>query len=167
MTHAITSVEVKTEPGAAYGSGTMQVAARVTRPLPSNAPLSLYKPIVLIVDDDEQLRASLVRMLAECDLAAVGATSSIDALEVLQHSHVDIVVSDQFTWGMDGVSLLSTVRRRWPLVQRILFTTDASPDILLDAINRAGVHKVLLKTMHAVQIRDEIEGVALDVLRQR
>ena len=68
---------------------------------------------------------------------------------------------------MDGVSLLSTVRRRWPHVQRILFTADASPDIMLDAVNRAGVHKVLLKTMHAVQIRDEIEGVALDVLRRR
>jgi DNA-binding NtrC family response regulator len=167
MTHAITSTEVKTEPGVQYGSGTMQVAARVTRTPPSNAPLSLYKPIVLIVDDDEQLRASLVRMLDECDLAAVGATSSINALEVLQHSPVDIVVSDQFTWGMDGVSLLSTVRRRWPRVQRILFTSDASPDIMLDAINRAGVHKVLLKTMHAVQIRDEIESVALDVLRRR
>ena len=38
---------------------------------------------------------------------------------------------------------------------------------LIDAVNRAGVHNVLLKNMHAVQIRDEIEGVALDALRQR
>lgn len=167
MAHAIRSVGVTTELGAQPGSATMQVAERVTRTLSSNAPLSLHKPVVLIVDDDEALRESLVRMLDECDLAAVGATNSINALEVLQHSHVDIVVSDQHIWGMDGVSLLSVVRRRWPLVQRVLFTADVSSDIMLDAINRAGVHKVLLKTMHAVQIRDEIEGVALDVLRRR
>lgn len=67
---------------------------------------------------------------------------------------------------MDGVSLLSTVRQRWPLVQRIMFTADAAPDIMIDAVNRAGVHKVLLKTMHAVQIRDAIEGVALDTIRR-
>ena len=167
MAHSTTSTESNTEPSALRSSGTMQVADRVKRTLPSKAPRPPYQPVVLVVDDDEALRESLVRMLAECDLAAVGATSSIDALEVLQHSRVDIVVSDQFIWGMDGVSLLSTVRRRWPLVQRILFTADASPDVMLGAVNRAGVHKVLLKTMHAVQIRDEIEGVALDVLRQR
>ena len=124
-------------------------------------------PVVLVVDDDPALRESLVRMLAECDLMAVGATSSLNALEILQHSRVDVVVSDQFTWGIDGVSLLSAVRERWPHVLRILFIADAAPDVLINAVNRAGVHKVLLKSMHAVKIRDEIEGVALDALRRR
>ena len=158
-----TSIHIKTEPPSQRCSGTILSAKPVRSPIVGTTE----KPIVLIVDDDEALRESLVRLLAECDLSAVGATSSLHALEVLQHSHVDIVVADQFTWGMDGISLLSAVRQRWPHVQRILFTADASPDIMLAAVNRGGVHKLLLKTMHAVQIRDEIEGVALDVLRLR
>ena len=168
MPHApTTSIQFKVEPDAPRSSGTTLVAERVGRTEPPNAHSASDKPIVLIVDDDQDLRESLVRMLAECDLLAVGATSTLNALEILQHSRVDIVVSDQFTWGMDGVSLLSTVRQRWPLVQRILFTADAAPDIIIDAVNRAGVHKVLLKTMHAVQIRDAIEEVALDTIRRR
>ncbi len=169
MARMTTSIEFKAEPGAQRSSSVMQVmqvAHSIERVLPSKAPLPTQRPLVLIVDDDDELRESLVRMLAECDLEAVGAKSSIDALEILQHSSIDIIVAEQFLWGMDGVSLLSTVRRRWPLVQRVLFTADASPDILLGAVNRAGVHKVLLKTMHAVQIRDEIEAVAIDVLRR-
>ena len=165
MAHArTTSIQFKTDPDSQRSSGTMRSAARVGQTVPPSSAAD--KPVVLVVDDDQALRESLVRMLAECDLTAVGATSSLNALEILQHSRVDIVVSDQFTWGMDGVSLLSAVRQRWPHVQRILFMSHPSPDILLDAVNRGGVHKVLLKTMHAVQIRDEIEGVALDALRR-
>lgn len=154
-------------PDAHCSSGAMLVADRVGRDLASDARIASPRPIVLIVDDDVDLRESLVRMLAECDLAAIGATCSLNALEVLQQLHVDVVVSDQFTWGIDGVGLLSEVRQRWPHVQRILFTADAAPDIVVEAVNRGGVHKVLLKSMHAVKIRDEIEGVALDALRRR
>jgi DNA-binding NtrC family response regulator len=167
MGHApTTSIQFKTEPSTQHSSGTMRVAERVERSRLPNTRSTPDKPVVLVVDDDEELRESLVRMLAECDLTAIGATSSLNALEILQHSRVDIVVSDQFTWGIDGVSLLSTVRRRWPLVQRILFVADVAADLMVDAVNRGGVHKVLLKNMHAVQIRDEIEEVALDAIRR-
>lgn len=148
-------------------SGAMLVADRVGRDLAPDVRMTSPRPIVLVVDDDLDLRESLVRMLAECDLTAIGATCSLNALEVLQQRHVDVVVSDQFTWGIDGVGLLSEVRERWPHVQRILFTADAAPDIVVEAVNRGGVHKVLLKRMHAVKIRDEIESVALDALRRR
>jgi CheY-like chemotaxis protein len=168
MIHARTTpIQFEFELDEQRSSGTTAIAARVGQTFPPHSYQMPDKPVVLIVDDDQDLRESLVRMLAECDLSAVGATSSLKALEILQHSHVDIVVADQFTWGIDGVSLLSTVRQRWPQVRRVLFTADASPDIMLAAVNRGGVHKVLLKTMHAVQIRDEIEGVALDAIRCR
>ncbi len=161
-----TSIQCKAELSTGHRSGTMPVAERSERTAQLGVRGAPDKPVVLVVDDDQDLRESLVRMLAECDLLAVGATSSLNALEILQHSRVDIVVSDQFTWGVDGVTLLSTVRQRWPLVQRILFISEAAPDIMLDAINRGGVHKVLLKNMHAVQIRDEIERTALDAIRR-
>ncbi|HEY5376039.1 MAG TPA: response regulator [Polyangiaceae bacterium] len=161
------STQSKMGPDEQRSSGAMPVANSLERNSEPNARVAPHSPVVLVVDDDVALRESLVRMLAECDLTAVGAASSLNALEILQHSRVDVVVSEHFTWGIDGVSLLSEVRQRWPHVLRILFTADAAPDIVVDAVNRAGVHKVLRKNMHAVQIRDEIEGVALDALRRR
>ena len=104
-------------------------------------------------------------MLAECDLVVIEAANSLDALTQLQRATIDVVVADQSTWGIDGVSLLSTVRDRWPAIQRVLLLADAAPDIMVQAVNRAGIHKVVLKTMHALQIRDEIERVAFDALK--
>jgi CheY-like chemotaxis protein len=161
------SIQFKVDPEEQCSSGAILAADRGERNLEPNTLGASESPVVLVVDDNVELRESLVRMLAECDLTAVGAGSSLNALEILEHSRVDVVVSDHFIWGIDGVGLLSAVRQRWPHVQRILFTADAAPDVVVDAVNRAGVHKVLLRNMHAVQIRDEIEGVALDALRRR
>jgi DNA-binding NtrC family response regulator len=161
------SIQFKSDSEQHCSSGAVRVADRAERGLEPNVRGEPRSPVVLVVDNDEKLRESLVRLLAESDLTAVGAASSFDALEILAHSHVDVVVSDHFIWGIDGVGLLSVVRERWPYVQRILFTADAAPDVVIDAVNRAGVHKVLLKNMHAVQIRDEIESVAIEALRGR
>lgn len=130
-----------------------------------------YRPVigalVLVVDADDALRESLVRVLAECDMTALGAASRLEALDILRRTQVDVIVADQFIRGLDGVALLSDVRQRWPHVRRILFMGDPAADIVLDAVNRAGVHKVLLRNMHAVRIRDEIESVGLAALRER
>ena len=161
------SIQFKADSEQHCSSGAVRVTDRAQQSSESNVRGEPESPVVLVVDNDGKLRESLVRLLAESDLTAVGAASSLDALEILEHSPVDVVVSDHFIWGIDGVGLLSAVRERWPHVQRILFTADPAPDVVIDAVNRAGVHKVLLKNMHAVQIRDEIEGVAIDALRAR
>jgi DNA-binding NtrC family response regulator len=160
------SIQFKADSEKQSGSSTMLTAERVEC-VEQSVRGEPESPVVLVVDDDAELRESLVRLLAECDLTAVGAAGSREALKILERSRVDVVVSDHFVWGIDGVGLLGAIRERWPHVQRVLFTADAAPDVLIDAVNRAGVHKVLLKNMHAVQIRDEIERVALDALRQR
>ena len=85
----------------------------------------------------------------------------------MQEQHVDVVVSDHFMPGMDGVRLLESVRQRWPHCTRILFTAHPSSDIVLEAVNRGGVHKVLVKNMHPVAIRDEIARAAEQAFRSR
>jgi CheY-like chemotaxis protein len=124
-------------------------------------------PVVLLVDDEPSLRASLVRVLSESDVSTLAAKSSLHALQILQEQHVDVVVSDHFMPGMDGVRLLESVRQRWPHCTRILFTAHPSSDIVLEAVNRGGVHKVLVKNQHPVAIRDEIARAAQAAFRSR
>jgi two-component system cell cycle sensor histidine kinase/response regulator CckA len=135
-------------------------APRQGKPLPA-------QPVVLLVDDEPNLRSSLARVLEECEVSTLGAKSSLHALQILQEQHVDVIVSDQFMPGMDGVRLLESVRQRWPHCTRILFTAHPSSDIVLEAINRGGVHKVLVKSMHPVAIRDEIAKAARAAQRAR
>jgi CheY-like chemotaxis protein len=128
---------------------------------PSAGRLISKQPIVLIVDDDEALREAFARVIEECEFQALRAKSGLHALQVLEQQHVDVIICDQFMPGMDGVQLLELVRERYPYQMRILFTAFPSSDIVLEAVNRGGVHKVLVKGMHAVAIRDEIERAVL------
>jgi CheY-like chemotaxis protein len=135
---------------------------RVTAGAPPTAGrLASTSPIVLIVDDDDALREAFGRVIEECEFKALRAKSGLHALQLLEQQHVDVVICDQFMPGMDGVQLLELVRERFPHLTRILFTAFPSSDIVLDAVNRGGVHKVLVKSMHAVAIRDEIERAVL------
>ncbi|HLV65392.1 MAG TPA: response regulator [Polyangiaceae bacterium] len=144
---------------------THAVEKSLAGPLPST--VSPESPVVLLVDDEPALRSSLTRLLSECDVSTLTAKSSLHALQVLGEQHVDVVVSDQFMPGMDGVRLLETIRERFPRCARILFTAHPSSDIVLEAVNRGGVHKVLVKSMHPVAIRDEIARAAEDAFRAR
>ena len=124
------------------------------------------RAVVLVIDDDPEIRASMRRLLAECDLVTLTAQSGLHALQILQERRVDAVVVDQLMPGMSGVQLLGMIRERWPNTARVLFTGNASPAVVLEAVNQAGAHKVLVKSMHALEIRNEIEASALVAARR-
>ncbi|MET0792611.1 MAG: response regulator, partial [Polyangiaceae bacterium] len=134
-----------------------------SRPQPRSA--SSNRPVSLIVDDNDAFRESLGRVLSECDMQPLLAKNGLQALQILDQQQVDVVIADQILPGMDGLSLLDTVRTRWPHCQRVLLTGYASPDVVIAAVNRCGVSKVLIKSMHPILIRDEIERVCLEVPR--
>lgn len=127
---------------------------------PAREPLP-EQPVVLVVDDSAEVRDLLLRVLSESDLILLGAKSGLHALQVLEQRHVDLVVADQIMPGLDGVQLLEAVRARWPQCQRVLLTAHATSDVVVAAVNRGGVTKVLTKSMHPVSLRDEIESASL------
>jgi hypothetical protein len=54
--------------------------------------------------------------------------------------------------------LLQSVRYHWPHVARVLISEALTLDVLVRAVNQCGVHRVLSKQMHPVELRDELEG---------
>ncbi|HEX2672840.1 MAG TPA: ATP-binding protein [Polyangiaceae bacterium] len=125
------------------------------------------RPVVLVVDDDAALRDSLMRVLAELEVDALGARSAREALRVLEQRPVDVLVSEQFVDGVDATPLLEEVRHRFPDTARALLSAHHSPDLLAAAVNRARVSKILRKNMHPLTIREEIASLALEVVRKR
>ncbi|HET9515086.1 MAG TPA: response regulator [Gemmatimonadales bacterium] len=63
------------------------------------------RPIVLVVDDDPQVRAITVRALADGGFATLEATNAVDALAVLQDPtapDIRLVITDVVMPGMAG-----------------------------------------------------------------
>jgi CheY-like chemotaxis protein len=125
------------------------------------------RPVVVVVDDDPDIRESFERLLSECDFETLVAKSGLHALQILSERHVDAVITDQFMPGLDGVGLLELVGERFPTCTRILCTGHPASDIVISAVNRGRVHRVLTKTMHAVALRDEIERAVVEASLNR
>ncbi|HEY0300489.1 MAG TPA: response regulator, partial [Rhizomicrobium sp.] len=79
--------------------------------------------IILLVEDEEGLRALNARGLKSRGYTVLEAGNGVEALEVLaEHGHVDLVVSDVVMPEMDGPTLLRELRARDPKV-KIIFVS--------------------------------------------
>jgi two-component system cell cycle sensor histidine kinase/response regulator CckA len=78
---------------------------------------------VLLVEDEEGLRALNARGLSSRGYTVLEAGNGVEAIEVIEaEGHVDLVVSDVVMPEMDGPSLLKELRRRDPTV-KIIFVS--------------------------------------------
>src|SRR5258706_56891 len=75
---------------------------------------STTAPTVLIVDDDENDRELMIRALQPDGYRVLTAHNAQAAFDLLTRHKVGIVISDQSMPGMDGVRLLTSVRKRYP-----------------------------------------------------
>ena len=111
------------------------------------------KPVILAVDDDPEVLASVQRDLREkyaADYRIVGVSSGRQALETLNElmatgDQAALLVVDQRMPEMTGVEFLEAARRLAPLTRRVLLTAYADTEAAIDAINRAGVSFYILK----------------------
>ncbi|MSP21984.1 MAG: response regulator [Dehalococcoidia bacterium] len=79
---------------------------------------------VLIVDDEEAIRALASRVLTSFGYAPSAAASATEALTLLEQRPYDAILSDIRMPGMDGVALYREVARRWPrLADRVVIMT--------------------------------------------
>src|SRR3954451_19706844 len=101
---------------------------------------------VLLVDDEPAVVAALTRHLRR-RFDVVIATGGREALAVVDATAepFDVVVSDLRMPGMTGIDVLSQVRARSPRTARILLTGHADVDSAVEAVNRAGLFRFLIK----------------------
>ena len=81
---------------------------------------------ILVVDDDQELRTTLVEVLEQEGLQAVAARSADDALERLKQETFDLILLDLVMPGTDGMTAIPLVRRQAPRTRIIVMTAYAS-----------------------------------------
>lgn len=122
-------------------------------------------PVLLLVDDEPSILASLRRLLRSEGYVLHTADSGAAALEVLQREPVDVVLSDMRMPGMSGAQLLEQVRQRWPTTMRLLLTGYADINATVEAINRGEIYRYLNKPWDdqelKVVLRDALHVQAL------
>ena len=74
---------------------------------------------ILVVDDEDAVRASLVMVLKSSGYRVTDATNGFDALLQLKRALPSVVISDLNMPQMSGFEFLSVVRRRFPEISVI------------------------------------------------
>ena len=96
---------------------------------------NLNKSIILFVDDEPAILRSLHRIASKVDATILTASGGFEALEIIESSHVDVIVSDINMPNMDGNQLLEQVAQISPETVRIVLTGCDNMDTVLNAIN--------------------------------
>lgn len=111
----------------------------------------MSKPLILLTDDDPSILAAYRRHLRRpFRLATAG--SGREAIDIMQSEMPDAVVSDLHMPMMNGIALLSEVRRMAPKAVRILLTGQPDLSHTIEAINTGEVFRLLVKPCPSASI---------------
>ena len=102
------------------------------------------KPEILIVDDEEVVRRSYSRILggAQCNVDAV--LNGDEALRAMEGRAYDVVLLDLRMPGTDGMSVLKTIKQKWPESEVVVITGYPSLETAKDSL-RLGAYDYLAK----------------------
>jgi two-component system response regulator HupR/HoxA len=105
----------------------------------------------VLVDDDRQVRALLTQCLEE-NYRIVSAASGQEALVLMNHEQVDLVLCGQRVSDMSGVEFFRHTRISHPESIRILITASTDHRELIRSINDAAVYQLVSQPWQYDQI---------------
>jgi PAS domain S-box-containing protein len=121
-------------------------------------------PILLLVDDEPSISDAIESSLIDEHYTIYKAGCAAEALSVLEHHSITVIISDQSMPGMSGLELCSIVRERWPTTYRMLFLgSEQDKQFINDsaaAVHHGDIHQILEKPWDAMLLRYNInEGI--------
>ena len=102
------------------------------------------KASILIVDDEEVVRRSHLRSLADTGCHTEAAEDGHQALRVMEQRRFDVILLDLRMPGLDGMDVLKTIKERWPESEVVVITGYPSIETAKEAV-RLGAQNYIAK----------------------
>lgn len=119
--------------------------------------MSKLRPKILIVDDNEVMRALMRGILRNEDYEIVGeAKNGIAALEMTALLCPDIICMDVEMPEMGGIEALQQIKKTHPATAVIMITGNASLDNVKEAI-QCGACAFIVKPFNAAKVIDTLQ----------
>jgi len=90
---------------------------------------------ILVVDDEENARLGLSRLLTQEGYAVESVADGFEALERLRRHPVHLVISDINMPRMNGLNFLRELQRNYPRTHVIMITAYGGVESYLEAMN--------------------------------
>jgi DNA-binding NtrC family response regulator len=102
------------------------------------------QPKILIVDDEQIVRESLTNWLKEENYQVEAAENGPLALEKIRQVPFQVVLLDLKMPGMDGLQVLTEIKKEFPDIEVIIMTAYGSVNTAVEAI-KAGAYDYIVK----------------------
>ncbi len=113
---------------------------------------------VLVVDDEQTARDLCCDVATDTGLRARGAATTEEALDILDQSAVDIVITDLRVPELGGLELLKRVRENYPQTAVVMLTQFGTIDSAVEA-TRMGAADYVTKPFHVAELRTKLGRV--------
>src|SRR5439155_3515610 len=114
---------------------------------------------ILIVDDEQSIRETCATVSEQCGMKAVTVATAEEALQVLEHSPIDIVLTDLKLQQSNGVELLKQVHDLHPEVAVVVLTQYGTIESAVE-VTRLGAVDYVTKPFRIDELRSRLERVA-------
>ncbi len=116
---------------------------------------------ILVVDDEENARLALTRLLSKEGFLVDSVANGFEALNYLRQQAVNIIVTDINMPEMDGISFLRELNKNFPKTNVIMITAYGGVESYLEAMN-LGAFEYINKPVKI----DELKLILKKVLRE-
>jgi two-component system, NtrC family, response regulator len=120
--------------------------------------------LLLIVEDDESLRSVMQLQLSKLGYQTAGAPDAEHGLDLLQHSHPTLVITDLELPGMSGFDFLKKVRVDFPAIPVIVVTAFGTIESAVRAM-KAGAYDYITKPLQLSEMQALVECALNQQLR--
>jgi CheY-like chemotaxis protein len=114
---------------------------------------------ILIVDDEARLLKSIEAglLIYRRKFKVLTAANGKEAVDILNTTEIDLVVTDLKMPGMDGFELLAYIHSKFPFLPAIVMTAFCTPDIEEKLVNGNSI-RILEKPIDFDDLADAISG---------
>lgn len=123
------------------------------------------KKSVLFIDDEENLLHAIRRELFTHGYNVFTAINAEEAFTILDKYEVGVVVSDQLMPCVDGATLLSRIKKKYPKSVRIIMSGNSDFETLQRAINIGEIFKFIPKPCDKNKLIKELD-IAFSVYQE-
>jgi len=111
---------------------------------------------LLLLDDEENVLRSLVRLFRRDGYRILAAGNVRDAFDLLATNDVQVILSDQRMSDMSGTEFLGRVKMLYPATVRMVLSGYTDLATVTDAINRGAIYRFLTKPWNDDELREHI-----------
>jgi len=112
---------------------------------------------ILVVDDDEVVRQSYQRSLASISCNVEAASDGEEALQTMEQKPFDVVLLDMRMPGQDGLSVLRTIKQKWPESEVVIITGYPTVTSAKEAV-RLGAYDYVAKPVGPQDVINVTDG---------